>query len=228
MTLVAIHQPNYAPWLGYFYKLARADIFVFLDDVQFSKGSYTNRVQIASSGTVRWLTVPVRHAYGAPINTIAIARDDWARAHLDVLHASYRDAAHFRAVWPDVETLYSDLPQHSLSQTNAAFISRLAGKFGIMTPTHIASEFDVNAASADERLIALCRQFGSDVAYQSGRGGAKYQDESKFAAAGVPLHYTTFETVAYPRGGDAFIGGLSVLDAVFHLGWRGAAALVTS
>jgi hypothetical protein len=228
MTLVAVHQPNYAPWLGYFHKLARADVFVFLDDAQFSKGSYTNRVQVLLGGKPRWLTVPVSQTLGTPINRVAIARDDWARAHLDSLHAGYRDAAQFRVVWPDIEDIYAGLPHGSLAQANAALIARLASKLGISTPTHVASALGAEAASGDDRLIALCRHFGGDVAYLSGRGGAKYQDESKFMAAGVPLHYTTFEIADYPQGGGAFVGGLSVLDAVFHLGWQGAAELVTS
>lgn len=228
MTLVAIHQPNYAPWLGYFHKLARADVFVFLDDSQFSKGSYTNRVQVLSGGAPRWLTVPVSQTLGTQINCVAIARDDWTRAHLDSLHAVYRDTAEFHVVWPDIKSMYTDLPHGSLAEVNTALIARLAGKLGISTSMHVASALGVEGGAGDDRLIALCQHFGGDVAYLSGRGGTNYQDESKFVAAGVPLHYTTFEIVGYPQGGDAFVGGLSVLDAVFHLGWQGTAELVKS
>ena len=228
MTLVAIHQPNYAPWLGYFHKLAQVDWLIFLDNAQFSKGSYINRVQIAGAGPVRWLTISVRNAFGAAINGTELARPDWARAHLDTLCNAYRAAACFQHVWPDVEALYRDLPQQSLAQANVALITRMAERLGVTTPTRMASSFDVGAATGDDRLIALCRQFGDDVAYLSGRGGAKYQDEAKFSAADIPLHYTAFEQRSYSQGGSEFVGGLSVLDAVFHLGWKGAAALVKS
>lgn len=228
MTLVAIHQPNYAPWLGYFHKLARADVFVLLDDAQFSKGSYTNRVQIAGGRNARWLTVPVRHAFGAAINAVTMARPDWPRAHLDSMRTSYRGAACFRAIWPDVEALYADLPQQSLAQSNTALIVRIAERLAIDTPMCTASSLDAGALGGDDRLIAICRAFGDDVVYLSGRGGAKYQDEAKFAAATIPLQYTAFEQSAYLQGGGPFVAGLSVLDAVFHLGWDGAAALVKS
>jgi hypothetical protein len=226
VTVVAIHQPNYAPWLGYFYKMARADTFVFLDDAQFSKGSYTNRVQIAGHGAPRWLTIPVHHAFGAAINAIAPARENWASAHLDSLMTAYRDAACFRGVWPDVQALYRDLPSGSLAAGNTVLITRLAKSLGIVTRTLAASDFDIGSATGDDRLIAICHEFGSNVSYLSGRGGANYQDEAKFAVANIPLQYANFAERGYQQGGDSFVAGLSVLDAVFHIGWEGAAALV--
>jgi WbqC-like protein family len=224
MMLVAIHQPNYAPWLGYFHKMAMADVFVFLDDAQFSKGSYTNRVQIGGRGGPRWLTVPVRHAFGAAINAISPAQPEWPRAHLDSLLTAYRDSARFREVWPDVQALYEALPFQSLAAGNSVLVERLAERLGIGTRTLAASSLDVGSAAGDDRLIAICRQLGNDASYLSGRGGAKYQDEAKFSAAGIPLQYTDFEQRSYPQGGTAFVAGLSVLDVVFHIGWKGTAA----
>ena len=226
--IVAIHQPNYAPWLGYFHKIARADLFVFLDDAQFSKGSYTNRVQILENGAPRWLTIPVRHDFGAPINHVGLAREDWARAHLDTLHGAYKKAVCFGEMWPDIEAFYSNLPGQSLAAVNAALIQRMADKLGIATPMRLASSIDVGSAFGDDRLIALCRSFGDHLEYLSGRGGAKYQSEAKFAAAGISLRYTDFQQTPYAQGEGSFLAGLSTLDAVFHLGWKGAAELVRS
>src|SRR3546814_3690829 len=78
--IVAIHQPNYLPWLGYFHKIARADVFVFLDDVQFSKNGYTNRVRILGDGAARWLTIPAAVHLGDPIGAVRPARPDWCRS----------------------------------------------------------------------------------------------------------------------------------------------------
>jgi hypothetical protein len=99
---VAIHQPNYLPWLGYFAKMARASVFVFLDDAQFPKGSYVNRVRVGAAEST-WLTVPVNVTLGESIASTRIARSDWARAHRDRLLQLYRSAAAFKDVWPDVE-----------------------------------------------------------------------------------------------------------------------------
>ena len=99
MTLIAIHQPNYLPWLGYFEKIRRADVFVFLDDCQFSKGSYTNRVRI---GQGEWLTLPVSNSFGAAINETKIADPDWLEKHLARLEETYKKAKCFKQVWPDI------------------------------------------------------------------------------------------------------------------------------
>ena len=72
MRVVAIHQPNYLPWLGYFAKISEADEFVFLDDVQYSKNSYTNRVKVLHADKPRWLTVPVSFRYGDTLSLIHI------------------------------------------------------------------------------------------------------------------------------------------------------------
>ena len=74
--VVAMHQPNFIPWLGFFHKLAHADTFTLLDTVQFSDGSYTDRVGVRSTEGAKWLTVPVKHHFGEPIQDVAIAEID--------------------------------------------------------------------------------------------------------------------------------------------------------
>ena len=131
MTIVAIHQPNYAPWLGYFYKIAAADIFVFLDDVQFSKGSYINRVQIRGGKGARWLTQPVTVSLGMSIKEVVVAKPDWRGAHLDSLHGAYRTADAFKSVWPDIEAIYAECPGGSLAAMNRKIIEALASRLGV-------------------------------------------------------------------------------------------------
>lgn len=87
--IVAIHQPNYLPWLGYFQKIAQSDIFVFLDDVQFTKGGYTNRVHIAESLTPGWLPIPARPKLGTSIDMIKV-NASWCSEHLAKFRSAYR------------------------------------------------------------------------------------------------------------------------------------------
>ena len=81
-------------------------------------------------------------------------------------------------------------------------------------------------ATGDDRLVALVRACGEGASYLSGRGGAKYQDPGKFSAAGIPLVYTDFVHPIYDQGRADFVSGLSIFDALFHLGWERTAALV--
>ncbi len=228
MTTVAIHQPNYAPWLGYFYKMARADIFVFLDDVQFSKGSYINRVQILWEGSPRWLTQPVSVSLGTAISDVSVAQADWARTHLDTLRGAYRSAGAFESVWPDMEAIYHAIPDSTLGGSNETLIGAFAQKLGIQRKSVVSSSIETAGLTGDDRLISIVGQLATEGTYLSGEGGGKYQNPDKFTAAGIALEYVRFEHPVYDQGRQEFVPGLSVLDAVFHLGWDGAAGLIAN
>ena len=221
--IVAIHQPNYLPWLGYFAKIAAADVFVLLDDVQFSKGSYTNRVQIDRQGAPAWLTVPVRHAFGAPIAEIAIDRGDFGQVHLESLKQSYRRADHFAEVWPHVAGWLA-APADSLLATNEALIRVVLSLLGIGTALVRSSALGVACDAPDVRLASLVERLAPGGTYLSGRGGGKYQNPEVFAARGIGLRYTAFDGAPYPRSGQPFLPGLSIVDALFHLGPAGTQA----
>jgi hypothetical protein len=226
--IVAIHQPNYLPWLGYFAKIARADVFVFLDDVQYTKGGYTNRVQILAEAGPRWLTVPVGAHLGDAIRAVRPSRPDWARAHADCLRNTYRTAAHFQATWPELRDLLLAAPYPDLAEGNAWLIVALCQRLGLSCAFRRSSEFAAQG-TADERLVELVRAVDPAGAYLSGRGGAKYQDPAKFAAAGLGFSYLEFSLPEYPQHvlpPSGFTPGLSLVDAILNLGWEGAARLL--
>ena len=227
VSVVAVHQPNYAPWLGYFHKIARADHFVFLDNVQFSRLNYTNRVQIARDGPARWLTQPVRRRFGQPICDAQFADARWPTRHLGALRGAYGLAASFRDVWDSVVSIYETIPPGGLAVANQFLIESLARKLGLTSAFCRASDHTVGDMRPDDRIIALVDAVAPGAAYLSGKGGAGYQDPEKFAAAGVPLRYVSFEHPVYSRGNADFLPGLSILDAVFHLGWEGTRSLIT-
>ncbi len=110
---VAIHQPNYLPWLGYFDKILRCDVFVFLDRVQMSVQSYTQRVQILSRGIPLWLTVPIRKKglFGQSIAEVECnSLVPWRRKHLGTIQANYGREAHFREVFQDLKGVFEAAP----------------------------------------------------------------------------------------------------------------------
>jgi len=226
MTIVAIHQPNYAPWLGYFQKMAMADVFVFLDDVQFSKQGYINRVRVLCPEGARWLTLPVKVTLGQSINEVRPAKLDWSRSHLDRLRDYYRKAPSFEQVWPNIEAMYAAVPHDDLAAINRSLIVDIAQSLNICPEIRLSSEIETGSAVSDDRLIRIVQEISPGATYLSGKGGAGYQDTEKFTAAGLGLRYTLFEPSEYLQNCEDFVAGLSVLDAVFHLGWDGARALI--
>lgn len=223
--IVAIHQPNFLPWLGYFDKIARADLFVFLDNAQFTKNSYINRVRIMGPAGPRWLTVPVKVHLGDPINAVRPAIADWAQRHIDSLAQFYRNAAAFKDVWPTIQVLFAELPDTDIAAVNQVLVERCAARLGITSRFRRASDLDTGKATGDDRLIALVKAAAPGATYLHGAGGTKYQNPETFAAAGVPLQAADFEHPVYHKD-ETFTPGLSVLDAAFHLGWAETAALL--
>ena len=215
MTLVAIHQPNYFPWLGYFHKIAVSHVFVLLDDVQFPKGSFTNRVQIGPRAGPRWLTEPACVRLGMTIQEVGLVKG-WQERHRRILHEAYRDSAHFNATWKWVDDALG-AADGNCATVNGALLRAACDYLSINTRIELASLAKVGAVGT-ERLIALVRHLGG-TAYLSGKGGAKYQDDAAFATAGIELRYSSFKPQPYPQWEpDGFNPGLSILDALFHVG----------
>ncbi len=223
---VAIHQPNYLPWLGYFWKMAQADIFVFLDNVQFTKGGYTNRAQIDASGQARWLSVPVTTRLGMPIDQIRPSRPDWRAAHLDTLATYYAKAPAYREVRDWLAEEYERAPATDLAAINRSLVEAVAAALGLKARFVASSEIPTGDADSDMRLVRIVEHLAPGGVYLSGKGGDNYQNAERFAEAGLELRQSDYPMPRYDQGGHDFLGGLSALDAAFRLGWAGAAELL--
>jgi GNAT superfamily N-acetyltransferase len=221
---LAVHQPNYMPWLGYFHKIAQADVFIFLDDAEFSKNSFTNRNRIKTSQGILWLTIPVHVTLGQKISEVRFADDTWPTKHLKTLRSAYGKAKFFGSVFPWVESLLNRGNSGSLSEFNIRAIKDICLELGIDSDFRKSSEFAIQS-KGDDRLIDLARKVGA-TSYLSGRGGANYQDPEKFVKAGLDFAYTSFSQPIYEQLWGAYVPNLSILDMLFNLGIRGTADLL--
>ncbi len=220
--LVAIHQPNFFPWLGFFDKIRRADSFVFLDDVSYprsgsgSMGSWSNRVRLNIQSEARWVTCPIkRMPLGSLIKDAEI--DDtqpWRTKLIKTLEANYRRAPNFRSAM-DVLSPLVTYREHNLADYNIHVIKTLADHLGLSCTFVRQSELP-HHGEATELLISILQCAGG-TAYLAGGGAAGYQDDALFAHAGLDLVYQNFKPSSY---GDArnFIAGLSVIDYLMHDG----------
>jgi hypothetical protein len=216
--IVAAHQPNYLPWLGYFYKIAHCDVFVLLDDVQFTKNSYQNRTRIKGPKAPVWLTQPVLHTGRSEQATSEVefaARGDWRVKHVKTLTANYARAAHAVSVFPACqEWLAGDSP--NLSATNMGIIKCVARFLGVQTEFVVSSTLKVDLMKG-ERIAEICHRLGA-TAYLSGHGARSYQNEMQFKERGIELVYSDFTVREYPQLWGEFVPGLSIIDALFNLG----------
>jgi hypothetical protein len=218
--MVAIHQPNFLPWLGYFHKMARADLFVFADTLAFSKGSYTQRVKIKTMHGPRWLTVPLLHTgyVGQIITEVRCGgRADWRERLVDGLKGNYLQCPFYeRYAEPLNRIILSG--EDRLAELHIRLIRFIAAELGIRTPTLRSSDMKVQAqADPTDWIISVCREVGADV-FLSGQGGANYQDEQAYGRAGIRLLYSDFKHPVYPQSFGDFVPGLSAIDLLFNCG----------
>jgi hypothetical protein len=219
---LAIHQPHYLPWLGYFGKWAAADRFVFLDGVQYEKNGWQNRNRIKTGAGSQWLTVPVSHArLGTPIHAVTVdVAQPWRARHLRAIELAYARAPHFARYQDALRALYAR-EWHRLAPLAVASAEWLAQAFGIGVPATLASELALPEAGTDTdptgRLVALCRAVGADT-YLAGRDGARYMDLARFRAAGIAVEAQHYEHPVYTQLHGEFVSSLSALDLLLMHG----------
>ena len=226
-SVVAIHQPNFFPWLGYFDKIARSDVFVFLDSVQASKtgGSWLNRVKVAVNGDARWVTAPIDRSYHGVrlVREIDFGSTLWRDQLLKTLASSYGRAAFYGETMQLVQPLIQN-PDNNLARFNHFAIMSIVSALKLDTKQFVISSSLGLEGQNNDLLVAITRAVGGDT-YLCGGGAAEYFDERPFTAAGLTVRYQNFAHPEYLPA-DRLIPGLSVLDAMMHCGPHGVARLL--
>ena len=214
---VAIHQPQYLPWLGYLAKWAAADLFVFLDTVQYEKNGWQNRNRIKTPDGARWLTVPVRARFGTRIADVTVdVEQPWSVRHLRAIEIAYGTAPYWRSTRDALAQLYAE-PWEHLAPAAVASAELLARALGVTTPTRLASSLSVDDDDPTGRLVALCRAVGADT-YLAGGHGARYMDSKRFTEAGVRVLYQAYSHPVYAQQHGDFVPFLSGLDLLLMHG----------
>ncbi len=217
--IVGIHQPNFLPWLGYFYKLAKSDVFVLLDNVQYTKNSFVNRNKIKTSQGAIWLTVPVKikGRFGQLVKEVEINNTvKWQKKHLKTLEMNYKKAKFFEQIFSGLEAVYYANDWSNLCELNLRLFKWVLSILKLEKRLVRASELNVEGEST-QLLINVVKEIGGDI-YLSGFGGAKYQDDESFKEAGITLAYYEFEHPAYPQLWSEFVPNLSIIDLLFNCG----------
>lgn len=222
--IVAVHQPQYLPWLGYFDKIAGCDEFVILDNVQYKDREFQNRNKIRTKEGAIWLTVPViSKGRGRQIISEVLIDNgfEWERKHLMSLKTSYGHARFFGLHIPFFEKSYGRRWE-KLSDLNFHIIEYILKELAVSKKIHFESDLGVSSTKTD-RIIDICRKLGADT-YLSGAGGREYLEGDKFRESGIRLIYQDFEHPVYAqqfmKDKDDFIPYLSIVDLLFNEGPR--------
>ena len=215
--IVAVHQPQYLPWIGYFHKMSRANVFCYLDNVQYKKNEWQNRNRIKTAQGWQWLTVPVGYRFPQKINDVPINNSvDWRRKHLQAIRTNYRRAAFFGDYIRFFEELWA-ANWERLSDLNVFVIERLREFLGLDACAVVrASQMDLRDDPTD-RLIDICRVLGADT-YLAGAGGTAYMDPERFAQSGLKVEVQEFRHPQYSQLFNGFESHLSVVDLLFNCG----------
>lgn len=195
MTVCAIHQPNFFPWLPFFDKISKVDVFIFLDKVSYPKsgksmGSWCNRVHICMNGKKTWFSFPVIREHGIqPINKVLINEKN---LDLEKLMYTLRCAYAKKESFSFVESLFQEITQtqelKSLSDFNILAIKKIAHILGINAKFVRQSDLEDFSLSSNEMLVNLCKQVGATT-YLSGKGAKTYMDDILFEKYGIEVLY---------------------------------------
>lgn len=227
--LVAIHQPNFFPWLGYFNKIAKADIFIILDNVQFSKtgGTWSNRVRILLEGRPIWATLPVERSFHGVrlVREMRVADGPWRIRLLRTIRGAYRRAPHFDEVFPLVEELI-ETPTDMVAEFNLTVVRALTDRLGLDPGKLIVGSTLGVEGTGTDLLVNAVRAVGGS-GYLCGGGAQGYQDDEMFAAEGIGLAQQEFRHPVYPQFGVVeFVPGLSIIDPMMNCGFVGTRELI--
>ncbi len=217
--LYAVHQPHYLPYLGYLDKVDRAEMFVFLEHVQFVKREFQNRNKIKTPQGGQWLTVPVKGDYKAAIHEmVPDPSKDWPAKHLEMLRRNYAKAEHLDELGGFAEVIekeYSSLADLSMA-TTGFFLER----FGITTQVRCMADFEDLPEDPNERIAAIGHTIGG-VTYLAGSGGRNYMDLDFFTGEGIKVHFHEFHPNPYPQSHGEFLPYMGAIDLLLNAGPEG-------
>jgi len=217
---VAILQPNYIPWKGYFDIINMVDIFVIYDDVQYTIRDWRNRNKIKTKNGLIWLTIPTDGTQNMIIKDVKVVWDrKWNIKHWKNIVVNYSKTQYFKEYKDYFEELYLDLKDQYLWEIDLKFIELIAKILGINTKTILSSDlkYDRNLTKT-ERLIAILKDLNA-TSYLSGPSAKSYIDESLFKKENIELEWMDYSGYPeYPQLYPPFVHEVSVIDLIFNTG----------
>lgn len=220
---IVISQSMLFPWVGMLEQVKLADVFVHYDDVQFSKGSFVNRVQLKWPSGSKWLTVPLVDLHlGQRINEVKPAETiSWKQQHFELLQQSFENAPYAMDALALAEKVYNT-DYNDIGSLSRTSLVELARYFGFEKSTQFLEVASLNiGGSSSERVFNVVKKL-EGTQYITGHGAANYLDHQLFEQAGIDVRYMEYQRKPYPQSYGAFNPHVTGLDLVAHCGPAGA------
>ncbi len=216
--LLAAHQPQYLPYPGIFDKMDRADVFVFLDNVQYIRREWQNRNRLRTREGWTWVTLPVHSEYTSRICEVVPVQSDWISKHRKTISLLYGRSKHLERL-SGLWSVLDEAQNASLAVINYRSTLEIANILGIKTMTMLESELNLSAdecITADLRLITLCKKLGCDT-YLAGEGGKNYMELNVWEKHGIQVNWQGFQLESYEQLFPGWVENLSTVDPILCL-----------
>ena len=211
-------QSNYIPWKGYFDLIESADIFIFHDDLTYTKGDWRNRNQIQTINGKKWLTIPCGSDQKRLINEVRVDKVIWQEKHFNLIKSNYKSAPFWDYCLPLLNYIYFENNWTYLSELNQKTIKKIATEFLFINTIFENSErFNLKSKKQDRVLELLISVNATE--YISGPSGKDYLDEKMFDDNHIKLTYFNYENYpTYQQINNSFDHLVSVIDLLMCTG----------
>jgi hypothetical protein len=214
------------PWVGMLEQIKLANIVVHYDDVQYSKGSYVNRVQLKMPEGIKWMTIPLLKVnFGQCIDQILVHKEiDWRKKHLQQLNRCFLNAPFRDDVIQLVEEVYNK-EYDNIGQLSRASMLALCSYFDLINNQSFIDVRTLNVdGSNSSRVLDVVKRLNGS-AYITGHGAAKYLDHAQFEASNIDVRYMNYKCTPYNQAYGPFTPYVSSLDLVANLGRAGRSVI---
>lgn len=216
--IIVGHQPQYLPYIGIFNKIAKADKFIFVENIQFNKKSWQNRTLIKmKKGGTCYLTIPVysKGNFFQNIKDAKIVKNNWRKKHLKTIEQNYNNCIGFNDVFPKIIECYNRNSEFLIDLT-IPLMEMIMKILNINIPIFHASQLNVHGTKT-ELLVDICKKTKCHT-YLSGMGAKNYFNPEVFKRNSLNHKFNLFSHPKYTQLGDDFVEGIAIIDLLFNEG----------
>lgn len=215
---IAIMQPSYIPWLGFFDLMKRVDKFVIYDDVQYTKNDWRNRNRIKTPQGSMWLTIPVNNKFGVPIKNVKVANQDYREKHVKSISMNYKQSDNYYEIMELIVPCILNR-EPFLYVKVMSLIFEIKDYLGIKCAIYYSSDIGYEQYKKNDRLIKICKHLEADE-YLSPNGAENYLEQDKFWTQGIQVEWQNYEHPKYNQQWGEFVSHLSIIDLLFNHGQK--------